>query len=329
MPSQNGYSHVNLAEPVENGRIELAIISKRTFSKDPDVSAELLNVNISEWSSCYINLTSTTIGAGIMGIPFAFAKCGWILGTALIIVSAVLSGFGSHLLAMCALNTPRPSSFYSVADVVMPRFAFVLDTYIALICFGITAMYLFIIGDSLPLAMEYLQAPPLLQSRSVCILIGFSVIAPLSFMPSLDSLKFTSWLSGAMLLYMVLLIFLYACHIPSPLFDPCLDAVSDSACRGGQAAVVLTSDTVRVLSIFIFNFSCQQNVFTIVNEMRDPTPQRLNSVFTAAMSTSGLLYVVTTFSAYVTFGSHIVSDVLQMYPSECFKNTASLHDSSL
>ncbi len=165
--------------------------------------------------------------------------------------------------------------------------------------------------------MEHMGAPEFLQSRSVCILLTFFlIIAPTSFLPSLDSLKFTSWLSGAMLLYMVLLIFLYACHIPSPLFDPCLDAVSDSACRGGQAAVVLTSDTVRVLSIFIFNFSCQQNVFTIVNELRDPTPFRLNSIFAAAMGTAVILYVVTTFSAYSTFGDQMEADIIRMYPSE-------------
>ncbi len=122
-----------------------------------------------------------------------------------------------------------------------------------------------------------------------------------------------------MLLYLVVLIFLYSCHIPNTLFDPCLDfqpTEKRQQCEGSRSLAVFDIDTIRVISIFIFNFSCQQNVFTIVNELHEPTPLRLNSVFVSSMGTAALLYVVTTYSAYATFGSYIISDILQIYPGE-------------
>jgi amino acid permease len=168
--------------------------------------------------------------------------------------------------------------------------------------------------------MEQLNAYSVLQSRSVCIALAFVLIAPISFMPSLDALKFTSWLSGAMLLYMVLLIFLYALHIPdNTLFDPCYQfnsSATQQQCSGSQSLVVWDMETVKILSVFIFNFSCQQNVFTIVNELKDPTPLRVNSVFAATMGTATVLYVIVTYSAYSTFGSAMLTDVVKMYPSK-------------
>ena len=203
-----------------------------------------------------------------------------------------------------------------MSQATIPSLSAFIDGYISLVCFGVGTSYLCIIGDSLPLVMEQLDAPSVLQSRSVCIALAFVLIAPISFMPSLDALKFTSWLSGAMLLYLVLLILLYALHIPDTLWlDPCLD-FSEGGCKGTESLFLWTTDTVRVMPIFIFNFSCQQNVFTIVNELKDPTPLRVNSVILASVCVSGALYLVVAVSAYKTFGSLVVSDILQMYPGE-------------
>src|SRR4051812_37641647 len=63
------------------------------------------STHVAHWSSCYINLTSTCIGAGIIGIPYAFSKSGWILGTFLILISGCFSFFGAHLLSVCATKS--------------------------------------------------------------------------------------------------------------------------------------------------------------------------------------------------------------------------------
>jgi hypothetical protein len=80
-----------------------------TEDEDIDENSEpqKLLYNNASWFSCYINLASTIIGAGILGVPYAFSKAGWILGTFLLVLCAFLSVFGLHLLSICAKKVSR------------------------------------------------------------------------------------------------------------------------------------------------------------------------------------------------------------------------------
>eukprot|EP01038_Epipyxis_sp_PR26KG_P006069 gene6069-8356_t len=57
----------------------------------------------SSWFSCYLNLCGTIIGAGIISIPYAFSKVGWILGLLLLIICASISMLSLHFLAVSAM----------------------------------------------------------------------------------------------------------------------------------------------------------------------------------------------------------------------------------
>ena len=330
MPSHSDYNQIDGGDVIA-GHIELSEVTGRPKSHS-NASTIPDNSNTATWSSCFLSVTCSLIGTGIVGMPFAFAKCGWILGTVLIFVSACVSAFGSHLLTVCALKTPQPSSFYSIAQIVAPKFAFAIEFYIAATLFGVTTSYLFVIGDSLPLALKELHAPVFFQNRIVCILLMAGLLCiPFSLLPSLDSLRYTSLLSSGMLLYLALLIALYSLGIPNfTLLDPCFqhgrdadgaDATANPYCTFDytqRSYVRFDVETMKVLPIFLYNFSCQQNVFVVANEVKNPSLSKINSIFTASAVTAGVLYVITACCAYATFGVNIVSDILQMYPGWAF-----------
>ena len=50
-------------------------------------------------SSCIVNLANTILGAGMLGLPHAFAECGWALGYGMLALSATLSTLGLLLLS--------------------------------------------------------------------------------------------------------------------------------------------------------------------------------------------------------------------------------------
>ena len=81
--------------------------------KEVNLEAALLNKASS--FSCYTCLTNTIMGGGILGLPYAFAGTGWLVGTILMILCACSSVFSLHELSICASKTEKPSSFYSVA----------------------------------------------------------------------------------------------------------------------------------------------------------------------------------------------------------------------
>ena len=113
-------------------------------------------------ASCVINLLNTVAGAGMLGLPGAYAGSGFFMGTVLLVIAAFFSGLGLHLLSVSArtaqerLNTRKPASFYTVATAAMPEFAIFIDAAVALKCFGVATGYFVTVGDCMVDSFHYL-----------------------------------------------------------------------------------------------------------------------------------------------------------------------------
>lgn len=172
------------------------------------------------------------------------------------IICGSLSSFALHCLAQCALLEKHQSSFYSVAHSAMPKLTTLIDVAVSVKCFGVATSYLIVMGDMMPDVMSQFGAPKELESRLLWVCVGFSIVAPLSFLKSLDSLKFTSMLSIFFVGFLTLLILLYSTHADG--LDPCVDVEDDESCEGEKSNFTFNADTMRVFSIFVFGFTCQQ-----------------------------------------------------------------------
>lgn len=274
------------------------------------------------WTSCVINLSSTILGAGILGVPYAISMMGWIPGLLSLTISALLSAFGLHLMAECALQLPGASSFYAVALFTVPELATMVDILVTVKGFGTVTAYVLVIADSLTLAFK--SSPwPFLRSRFWVISLSYLIIGPLSYFPSLDSLKFSSALSVVMVFVLTLMIIVYSMHAKNSIFDPCpmthtaspdeMVCSADSVVFGGKA-----SSFLRAFPIFLFGFTCQQNAFTVVNELKDPTRKRLNSIFITSIASSWAVNMVVGICGYATFGAMTHSDILKNYPGKSY-----------
>lgn len=252
----------------------------------------------SRWISCYFNLLATIIGAGILGLPYAFSQSGWILGFTLITLFALSSGFSLHLLAICALKSKQPSSFYHVAEAAIPQASWLIDFAVAIKCFGVASSYLVVIGDLMPTAMTELGVGGVWSLRSTWIWLGFLFVAPLSSVSSLDKLKYTSALS------VLFIVFVAAVVVQHAAASTGSAPASAPAPRGSFLAQ---------LSVFIFAYTCQQNIFSVVNEMRRPSRLRTDSAIAAAIASAWAIYVAVAAAGYATFGSAVQSDLLKCY----------------
>lgn len=204
--------------------------------------------------SSYINLTNTIVGSGMLGLPYAFANTGWVLGSILISLSGMASIFSLHLLSICASKVPRPASFYSVTEATVPQLSFLIDTAVFLQCFGVSCSYLIVFGGLMPDVMRQIGADDAYQQRQIWVLIGFAIVAPLSCLRKLDALKYTSGLAIIFVVFLTFLILLFAVNVPG--LDPCADA-DDDQCGGEQELFTVNMNTFRVFSIFVFAFACQ------------------------------------------------------------------------
>lgn len=246
-------------------------------------------------------------------------------GTILLIACGALSSFALHCLALCALKEPYPSTFYSVAHNAMPKLTTLIDVAVAVKCFGVATSYLIVIGDLMPDVMEQMEASSAAQSRLLWVAVGFSVVVPLSFMKDLDSLKFTSLVAIMFVGFLTFLIILYASHAEG--LDPCADV--DDTCVGDTQLFLFDLETMKVFSIFVFGFTCHQNIFALKNELVDPTINRINTVIVSAIGVAFVLYLMVGCFGYDTYGDNVESNILVNYPENGLVSTARLFVSLL
>jgi amino acid permease len=319
----------NDGDEAECSHYSMAIDSDLDFTrKIPAQDADLSNR--ATWLSCYINLTSTILGAGMLGLPYAYANMGWILGTLLILVCGTAATFALYFLAVCAKKTELPSSFYSVARRAAPQYVFIIDAIIAVKCFGVATSYLVVIGDLMPLSVHNMfPDASMWHQRNVWVGIGFAIVAPLASLRSLDSLRWTSGLSGFFLFFLITLVVAYA--IPSVTgYDPCLGSTyldstgstDASSCHGHRDLLLVTPSAFHVMPIFVFGYACQQNTFSIVNELQNPTMERITSVFVASTTTAVIVYIIMASAGYIAYGNTVKSNILVSYPDNTITSAA-------
>ena len=98
-------------------------------------------------------LANTILGAGMLGLPSAFASCGLLVGYMMLVLFAMSATYSLHLLSECADRVGRPATFHKLCDAAMPGFSVIFDGAIAIKCFGVATSYLIVRDRSPP---EYL-----------------------------------------------------------------------------------------------------------------------------------------------------------------------------
>lgn len=263
--------------------------------------------------SSTINLTNTIIGAGVLGLPYAVATCGLFVGILMLFLSGLASAFGLYLLVQCSdrcyvLAPQLNASYYTCARLTYPKIAFVIDTVVFIKCFGVAVSYLIVIGDLMPDVMTYIfqtagtEPPEVIVNRQFWIGMFALVIVPLCFLKQLHSLWFSSLLSLFTVAYLLSLVVAYFFVDGLPIGDRDLEIFTFS------------TKFFKVMTIFVFGFTCHQNIFSIYNELKDPTPKRINTVIFTSISSALSVYLIIAVLGYLTYGKEVEDNIINNYP---------------
>jgi amino acid permease len=238
-------------------------------------------------------------------------------GSVLFIVFACFSAMGLYLLS-CSARTVgiSPSSYYVVAHAALPNWTLAVDLAVAIKCFGVATSYLIVIGNLMPDAMRGIlphDSTSVLLNRHFWITIASIAIAPLAAQRSFSSLKYTATLAIGFVSFLVTMVFAYAV-VPQLRSETCAGSGRSCDKRHDVWAFGTVSQVLRVLSIFVFAFTCHQNIFSVCNEIKAPTQQRVNTVILLAISAAVCVHLVLAWGAYSTFGSGVAANILGNYP---------------
>ncbi|KAK0522320.1 hypothetical protein OC842_006502 [Tilletia horrida] len=267
--------------------------------------------------SSIANLTNTQIGAAMLSLPHAIASTGLLLGLLMVVFCGFTSALGLYLLTRCADKLGgRRTSFFEIASRTVPGGAKWFDAAIALKCFGVSIGYLIICGQLMPqVVISFTKAlhrdihaiPDVLLDRSTWILVLMIFLLPFCFLRRLDSLRHTSYLSLLAVLYLVVIVLTYA-------LAPSMRATLPPR-KGEIHLITFDSHLISIFPVFVFAFTCAQNVFPVFNELKRNTEKRVNRVIGASVGTAGFVYMVVGGFGYGTFGSAVADNIITMYPS--------------
>ncbi|KAN0137005.1 Transmembrane amino acid transporter domain containing protein [Lactarius tabidus] len=248
------------------------------------------------------------------GLMQAFASAGIIPGMLTCVFSGGVAAFGLYLLSACARRAPhRRSSFFAIATLTFPRAAVFFDAAIAIKCFGVSISYLIILKSLIPTVIASLyhdltspdtNPPEWALSGRMWMTLLMVILVPLSFLRRLDSLRHTSYIALFSCAYLVLIVIV--CH-----FHPLKGMIPP----GEIHLIKFTPSFVSTFPIQVFAFTCAQNLFPIFNEVNNNSQKRMNIVIGTAIGSATLTYEVIAVFGYITFGSHVTANIIEMYPS--------------
>ena len=240
-------------------------------------------------------------------MAFGCADFGIVLGIVFLSLAAGVTWLSLRVLSMLALDYKDANpSFYSVSAAILPRAKWVLDAALVINCFGGNIAFVQIIGklmsDGLMAMIKWDTATISLSSVSLiiqaCVLV---MLAPLCMMKEITSTKIANMVGLGCIAYIFVMTFFYT---------PCTELSTDMLKPGNIIA------TFSAFPTFIFAYACQQNIFSISNEMKDVSLKKLNVVATASVLTGFAVYLPLMLFPFMTFGYGIDSSYLYNLTTE-------------
>ncbi|KTW32023.1 uncharacterized protein T551_00705 [Pneumocystis jirovecii RU7] len=262
-------------------------------------------IPLASFLSSTVNLLNTIISAGVFAMPYAMSLTGVVPGIFIIVLSGFTNALGLYFLSCSAAKLGRgEASFNSLATMTFPSLAVVFDLAIGIQCFGVCVSYLILIGDVMPQVVQTFSSNALkasyLISRHFWISVFIFIVMPFTFFRRLDSLHYISSVAMVSIGYMVMVIVVYFFR------ENVWNTGAEVHFFKGKGVSALFSS----ISVFTFAFTCQQNIFSVINEIRDNSHKKLTSLIIISIGISGFIYIIVAVLGYLSFGINIPGNII-------------------
>ncbi|KAL9181356.1 hypothetical protein ACHAXT_010161 [Thalassiosira profunda] len=262
------------------------------------------------------NLCTVTIGAGIVGLPYAVKEAGLVAGTVMIIVCALLTDYSLRMVITTG-KFANVNSYETLLEATFGRAGFLfVSISMFFLSYGSMVAYLTIIKDVLPVLFG-VTAQEVDAKRFVMFVSSLLVILPLSLQRDMANLERTSSLNVLFNLCLVALVVGFA---------PVRESVSD---QGGILQMIADEPLLEIKTFFVgfgvcsFAFVCQDSSFIIAGSMRTPSKSRWRMVVHGAMLTCCALELTIGVAGYLAYQGNTRGNILNNMSSEHWSGVVS------
>eukprot|EP00578_Thalassiosira_sp_NH16_P032247 CAMPEP_0181080310 /NCGR_PEP_ID=MMETSP1071-20121207/2498_1 /TAXON_ID=35127 /ORGANISM="Thalassiosira sp., Strain NH16" /LENGTH=646 /DNA_ID=CAMNT_0023161777 /DNA_START=227 /DNA_END=2167 /DNA_ORIENTATION=+ len=250
------------------------------------------------------NLVNAIVGAGIVGIPFAFKETGLVAGIFLVILCAILTEKSLRVLIDTAKHVNVPS-YEMLFESTYGSFGFYfISVNMLIMAYGGCLSYLMIIKDTLPVLLGT-ERGDVGMERAVLTVSTMAIILPISMQRDMADLAKTSKISVIFQCTMVLVVVLFA---------PVSSSVS---ARGGLFEIAshsIVEHRVFVgLGVLSFAYVCQHSAFIVAGSLDRPSGGRWAMATGRALGLCVVLEAAIGVAGYLAFLDDTEGDILNNF----------------
>mmetsp|Transcript_84746 Transcript_84746/g.168307 ORF Transcript_84746/g.168307 Transcript_84746/m.168307 type:complete len:496 (+) Transcript_84746:49-1536(+) len=261
--------------------------------------------------TCSLALTATALGAGALGMPFAFSLTGIVLGLLTLTLAGMVTALSLQILMVAARYT-GVKSYAAVLELSLGSSlaSVVLDIMVLLNGFGSMTCILIFEGDFLPsifAAPLGMQGYGLSLHRNVAVIVLALLVWPLTLPSDPSALRYVAATVPAALIVTIGIV----------LWDaPELYQAAEE--RGDS--IVLWNPNLRswlqAAAIMVNAFANIQNAVPTANELERPTVKRIIKATVNGQFLIWLLLGSLGIGGYLSWGSATKGDFLLNYPQD-------------
>ncbi|KAL0249559.1 hypothetical protein GEMRC1_004789 [Eukaryota sp. GEM-RC1] len=269
-------------------------------------------VKMSESSSLFsssLSLANSILGAGIVSLPFALSKLGYVYGTFIFVVVALYSLASLDFLTRAVITTGK-QSFKSLAEHLFGSTAGPLTSaLVGTFSFGFLVAYCNLLTDiTHSFLSPFINVPKLF----LAIVLSYSILFPLCLLKSLHSLRYASASTVVVIAYLT--------------FSVVVSSFSYSDPTIIVRPAIFDTQSVAALGTVGFAFACH---FLTPNIFRELPAQSRNrkGMFTVCVSgigTASFFYFIVAYTGYFTYGNSVEPSILNSLPDSVLVNSARL-----
>ncbi|KAI8344277.1 transmembrane amino acid transporter protein-domain-containing protein [Chlamydoabsidia padenii] len=249
------------------------------------------------------NLVNATVGAGIIGLPFAIAHTGFVLGIFVSIFVAILSQVGLYMVVLAGQRVGI-YKFALLVEYLLGRTGYhFLNLMVFIQAGGACISYFILLGDTMPILLDpYLPTFQMISNRTLVVcFIGIFCILPLNMARSIGALARWSILSVMLFPVVLLTIILRApAYIPD---EPI-------------PVTWIGPDVFGALGVFAFAFTCSQVAFNNYLTLEDQSSHSWNQSTMLSTFTSWIISMVFAILGYFCFGEHVQPNLFMNFATD-------------
>jgi len=260
---------------------------------------------LSSTLGCVANVVNAIIGAGILGLPYAVARCGLLFGLSLLLFVGYLQTQGLIKL-MASIRLSQVDSYEEVSFVLYgTSMRFFVRGCVFVQNYGAAVGYLRIIGDFMLDLLESASSPLWLSNRIVATaLVAIPVVVPLSLPRNVSALDRMSFFCFAFSVSFCVAVF---ARYVWPFQGQALPHSDDPRMFEGSLL------SVSAVSTLAFAYSCHTVAPPIFKDFRDATLPRMANVSRLAFGFTAVVYFLIALLGYLTFGTCVAGDLITSY----------------